>query len=98
MGSSTTGGCCRANTPICRIPNWRATIDGRPAAVLRADYFLQAVAVPAGRHVVRLWYDDPWIGYGVLGSGLSLILLLGTAAGLLMWKRREERSPREAEP
>lgn len=60
-------------------PGWRATVDGRPAPVLVADALIQAVPVPAGRHTVELWYDDPWIGYGLLGSGLSLVGLLGAA-------------------
>jgi hypothetical protein len=53
-------------------PGWRATIDGRPAPVLVADYLLQGIAVPAGRHTVELRYDDPWVGYGLLGSAMTL--------------------------
>jgi hypothetical protein len=49
---------------------WRATVDGEVAPVLRADAFRQAVPVPAGRHEIRLVYDDPAIGRGLALSAL----------------------------
>jgi len=39
--------------------HWRATIDGRPAAVVPADYAFQAVAVPPGTHRLEFFYADP---------------------------------------
>jgi hypothetical protein len=72
-------------------PGWRATVDGRSVPVLLADGFLQAVPVPAGRHTVVLGYDDPWIGYGLAGSVLSLAALLG--AGLWARARRPRTGP-----
>jgi hypothetical protein len=72
-------------------PGWRATVDGRDVPVLVADFLLQGVPVPAGRHTVILRYDDPWVGYGLLGSGLSLTALLGAAA-LLRFRRRRSGS------
>jgi hypothetical protein len=71
-------------------PGWRASIDGRPAPVLVADYLLQGILVPPGRHTVELRYDDPWVGYGVLGSALALAAL-GAAAFAL---RRRPAQPR----
>jgi hypothetical protein len=71
-------------------PGWHATVDGRPAPVLKADYLLQAVPVPPGRHTVLLEYDDPWIGYGLLGSGIAL----GTLLLLALVLRRRERPGR----
>lgn len=67
-------------------PNWHATVDGRPVPVLPADSVVQAVPVLAGRHVVALAYDDPSVGYGLLGTGLVLAALLG--AGVALRRRR----------
>ena len=71
-------------------PNWTATVDGRPANVIPADYVSQGVLVPRGRHTVVLSYDDAYVGYGLLGSALSL-LALGVAA-LLASRGRGVRS------
>jgi hypothetical protein len=58
---------------------WSATLDGRPVPVLRADGFLQGVALPAGRHDVRLTYREPAIGTGL---ALSAVVWLGFALAL----------------
>jgi hypothetical protein len=62
--------------------HWHADVDGRAAPVLAADYLVQAVPVAAGSHVIELRYDDPTIGYGLLGSALTGGLLLLVALGL----------------
>jgi hypothetical protein len=73
--------------------NWRATVDGRPSTVLATDYAVQGVPVPAGRHSIVLSYDDPMIGYGMLGSGLAIAGILGAA-----WfvRRRDYGGPPDA--
>jgi len=38
-------------------PDWRATIDGRPAPLLVCDHVFQALTVPAGTHRVSLRYE-----------------------------------------
>jgi hypothetical protein len=71
-------------------PNWRATVDGRPAPLLATDYVVQGVAVPAGSHTIELGYDDPTVGLGLFGSALALAALGGLA--WLLWRR--DRTPR----
>ena len=65
--------------------NWSATVDGRDAEVMPANYFVQGIALAPGEHTVELTYEDPNIAPGAFGTGISvLVLLLGAAvAGLL---------------
>ena len=41
------------------VPGWSATVDGRAAPIIRADYAFRAVPVPAGDHDVMMRYF-PW--------------------------------------
>jgi len=68
--------------------NWHAVVDGHPAELLVADYLIQAVPVPAGSHVVELRYRDPWIGVGLVISGIAWALL---GALMVLLRRREGR-------
>jgi hypothetical protein len=72
---------------------WHATVDGRPAPTLAADDLVQAVAVPAGAHVVELTYRDPWIGVGLLISGIAWALLAAWI-GVLVRRARRSRHAR----
>jgi hypothetical protein len=78
---------------------WSATVDGRTVPVLRADYLLQGVPVPAGHHEIRLTYDDPTIAAGIALSAV-VWLVFGVALGWLMWagRRRRKRATPSPDP
>jgi uncharacterized membrane protein YfhO len=67
--------------------NWRATVDGHSVPVLAADYVDLAIPVAPGRHNIVLTYDEPWVGWGLLGSSLTLAVLFGLALTLKRWSR-----------
>jgi hypothetical protein len=75
-------------------PNWHATVDDDRVPILPGDYLLQAIPVPAGRHVVRLRYGDPTIAVGLAVSAIAVVTLLGAAA---IAGRLARRRPREAD-
>jgi Bacterial membrane protein YfhO len=77
---------------IVADPGWHATVDGRAVPVMVADSLVQAVPVPAGHHTVELRYDDPWIGRGVVGSGVGAVLM----AALWAWIRLRRWDPDQA--
>lgn len=65
-------------------PDWDATVDGRPAEILKADYLLRAVAVPAGSHKVEFHFRPRAMRQGLLLSCASLLVtLVLLVAGLL---------------
>jgi hypothetical protein len=68
---------------------WHAYVDGKPAALFRANYAFQALEVPAGRHEIRLVYEDLAFNCGAV---ISLATLVICAAG---W-RRTRRPPGRA--
>ena len=43
-------------------PNWRATVNGEPKPLIRANYLWTAVALEPGEHIVELTYRDPIVG------------------------------------
>jgi hypothetical protein len=58
---------------------WRATVDGRPAPVVRADHALVGVPLPAGRHAVSLSYRPLALVLGGAVSAVTAALLLAAA-------------------
>ena len=73
------------------FPGWTATVDGRPAPILRADYAFQAVPVSAGTHEIRLTYRN---GAVLRGAAVSVgVLLLLAAALALRTRLRRTASP-----
>jgi hypothetical protein len=64
------------------FPGWRATVDGRPAQILRADAALRAVLVPGGRHRIEMSYrPTPLYAGAVLSLGTFLALGVMLLAG-----------------
>ena len=59
---------------------WRATIDGAPAPLVRANIGFQAVEVPPGRHHVALRYRNPLIVVCGIVSLIAALALAATAA------------------
>lgn len=73
--------------PACLVltdtfyPGWRATIDGKEAVILRANFLFRAIVVPAGDHNVSFDYDP--LSFR-LGSLLGLLSLLAISIALIM--------------
>jgi uncharacterized membrane protein YfhO len=56
-------------------PNWQATLDGRPAPVLRANQIFRAVYAGAGLHGIRFDYRQRGFRLGVILSLLTAVTL-----------------------
>ncbi|GBD16169.1 hypothetical protein HRbin26_01064 [bacterium HR26] len=71
-------------------PGWRASVDGEPAQLYRADHAFRAVWVPAGEHEVEFRFVPTTLRLGAVVSGLALLATAGLLA--LGLGRRRSRS------
>jgi hypothetical protein len=58
---------------ITRHKYWRASIDGKPTALVPANLAYQAIRVPPGDHDVELRYDNPLVRWFGIVSLIALI-------------------------
>ncbi|HEY8741871.1 MAG TPA: YfhO family protein, partial [Chloroflexota bacterium] len=74
-------------------PGWTATVDGRAAPLLRADYAFDGLAVAAGTHDIVLRYLPAGLLPGLAGAAVAFALLAGSV--LLSWRiaNRDGRTP-----
>jgi len=75
-------------------PGWKATIDGAPADVLRTNYILRALRIPAGNHVVEFRFEPKPYTTGntvtTVSSWATLLCLLVSIGWTLKTERKEE--------
>ncbi len=57
-------------------PGWRASIDGRPVELIRADSIIAALPVPAGEHAVAVWFESRSVRWGITISSLAVLAAL----------------------
>jgi uncharacterized membrane protein YfhO len=67
-------------------PQWKATVDGAEAPLLRANVAFRAVRVPAGRHRVEMRCSPTAV---FLGLGLTAVTMLLLAVVWEVGRRRE---------
>ena len=57
-------------------PGWQARLDGTPTALYRAQYLFRAVAAPAGKHRIDIFYTSEEFYSGALLGILGLLALI----------------------
>jgi hypothetical protein len=73
---------CQATRPGVAVfleqfdAGWSASLDGRPAAVLRVNLAMRGVFLPPGTHQIVLAYQPPGWRMGIALSTISLVLLI----------------------
>ena len=64
-------------------PNWHVWIDGKPSALLRCNYVMRGVQVPAGDHQIEFRFAPPtttlYVSLAAVGAGLALLGFLALA-------------------
>ncbi len=69
---------------------WTAQIGVQPAPIVRTDFLLRGIPVPAGEHIVTMRYRPETRQRGLLISWIATVLAYLGAVGLggLLWYRR----------
>ena len=69
---------------------WQVTIDGKPADMLRANYVLRALRVPAGKHTIKFRFEPVSVAAGSKIDLVSSLLLIGLIAGALFVESKKK--------
>ena len=69
---------------------WHATIDGKEVPLLRADYVLRALNVPAGKHAIEFRFEPKPYTVGNKITLASSWLLLLIVLGSIGWSLKRE--------
>lgn len=72
---------------------WEATIDGKPAQMVRVNYVLRGLHIPAGDHEIVMTFRPKSLAVTesiAYGGMLILVLAIGTYITILILKRRRK--------
>ncbi len=78
----------------CSWKGWKASVDGVKSRVHRANAAFLSVFVPAGAHLVRVWYRPKSFVHGRMITFATLALLFAFAIARFAWQWRAKRHPR----
>ena len=70
---------------------WNALIDGKETPIMRADYALRAIVVPAGKHVIEFKFEPQVVKTGSAITLVSCIGMLFLLVGGLYFERKKSK-------
>ena len=65
---------------------WEATIDGQPAELIRTNYLLRGLRVPAGQHTIVMTFHPSSFYTGKLISTICSLLIILGLVGFAVWR------------
>lgn len=76
------------------FPGWRATIDGQPTPIYRANYLFRGLIVPEGEHTIRMVYRPASAN---VGAGVTVTTGLGLVVAVALRRQRGRKERGDAE-
>jgi hypothetical protein len=76
---------------------WKATIDGKEATILKVNYALRGLQIPAGKHTIEFKFEPQVVKTGstiALISAIGMLLLLG--GGIYMERKKIAKASSDA--
>jgi hypothetical protein len=70
------------------FPGWKVKVNGETKPLLKANYAFNAVEVGAGESNVEFYYEPDSFKYGLLISGVTLVLILTLIGWWLITKKQ----------
>ncbi|OGH30229.1 MAG: hypothetical protein A3E40_01965 [Candidatus Levybacteria bacterium RIFCSPHIGHO2_12_FULL_37_9] len=70
-------------------PGWKAYVDDKETKIYRANYTFRAVALPAGKHIVRFSYKSNSFKIGIAISIFSIIIYIIIAVYINRFKKND---------
>lgn len=64
---------------------WKAFVDGQPADIIRTDYALRGIKIPAGDHKIEMRFEPTTVFTGLKIAGISSTLLLLLVVVIFGW-------------
>lgn len=79
--------------------DWSVTVNGQPQTMLRCNYLMRGVHLPAGKHKVVFSYSVPkrglYISLASIGAGILIAAFLGLSAKKKIEENRKETAGRQ---
>lgn len=69
---------------------WKAAVDGQPAEIMRVNYVLRALSIPAGEHTIEFRFEPASYFIGNKITQTASWLLLVVVAASLGWSVKKE--------
>ncbi len=70
-------------------PGWEATVDGQPAAILRANLLFRGVALAPGEHeVIFTYHPTTWLRGLYVSLGALTLLVIGLLTSVFLPRRK----------
>lgn len=75
---------------------WKATIDGKEVPILKTNYLLRGVEIPAGKHTIEFTFNLPKFEksnmYGRIGGSIIVLLILGGIVTDVMNRKKASKT------